>query len=137
MDTRFVAAPLIRGLSVRVVTGWTFAAILLCAPFAHANPGNGVPIPKPNVPPDPGSPFYGRGYQYADMQISTLANRFGGVHNYVAQMGGPSGLCFQGAQILWTNAQPLDGDHFNPNVDVNQLYQGCLAATQAMLQSHG
>lgn len=45
----------------------------------------------------------------------------GGVQRYVALMGGPSGLCLQGAHIGWLNAQPLDGDHFNPNVDIDQV----------------
>lgn len=58
------------------------------------------------------------------------------MHHYVALMGGSSGLCLQGAQIGWVDAQPLSGDYLNLNVDIDQLYQGCMAGTQTMLQTY-
>ena len=123
-----------------VIGGLAALAIGLgAAPIAHADSSNGVPTPNPAVAPDTGSRYYAQGYDYATRLISTSAWRWGDgtVHHYVALMGGSSGLCLQGAEIGWVDAQPpLSGDYLNLNVDIDQLYQGCMAGTQTMLQTY-
>ena len=122
-----------------IVGGLAALAIGLgAAPIAQADPSNGVPTPNPTVAADTGSPYYAEGYDYATRLISTSAWHWGDgtVRHYVAIMGGPGGLCLQGAEIGWLNAQPLSGDYLNPNVDIDQLYQGCMAGTQTMLRTY-
>lgn len=115
-----------------LINGW------MCFPFApvaDAGPGD-VPVPNPSVAPDVRSPYYDQGYKFATSEISRQVKPWQTVPNYVASMGGPNGLCFQAAQIGWIDAQPLSGELLNPNVNVDQFYQGCLAATQTMLQTY-
>ena len=114
-------------------------AMLIAAASVTAAIGNApltradqIPVPNPNVAPDPASWSYRQGYVIETQTMSR--NTFGfrsSVHDFVASIGGPSNLCVEATQIAFVDVQG------NSNaIDIDQFYQGCMAATRTMLQTY-